>query len=206
MSTFPCNPERWEEHYLQNLLFNPIYSWGGGLWTNRKLGVKKGLLYNLQSVSRVTQQHYNPLHPRWFRSYIQKPEEKMDDQPVPSIVLYGRRQAQCKERINQSPLPQSLSYQKAAGWESGARKRHITTSPMSHALVPCSLLLTHTCTQTPHTQLIHIYRPSIHAHTHSHTCIDNIHAEIEPLSVYWRGGDGQRQLACQMSDKTRFME
>lgn len=57
------------------------------------------------------------------------------------IVFYGRWQAGCRGRIKQSPLSQSLSYQNTAGWEPEARKSNITTSPMSHSLVPCSLLL-----------------------------------------------------------------
>lgn len=55
---------------------------------NWRGGWRKGLLYNQQRVSRVTQRHYNPLHPRWFRSYKQKPEEKTDERSVPSIVLF----------------------------------------------------------------------------------------------------------------------
>lgn len=124
----------------------------------------KGLLYNLQSVSRVTQQHYYPLHPWWFRSYKQKPEEKMDDQPVPSIVLYGGRQVRCRERINQSPLSQSLSYRKAAGWESGARGRHHL--PYESCSGP---LLTITGTRM-HTDSTHTMNKYIQAqHTHRHT-------------------------------------
>lgn len=58
----------------RTLLFISVYGLWGGLPKTRKLGEKmKGFSsHNSQTVSRVTQQHPNPLHPQWFRNYKQK--------------------------------------------------------------------------------------------------------------------------------------
>lgn len=143
-----------------------------GCEETRNFQWKKGLLYNLQSVSRVTQQHYDPLFPKWFRRLKTRLMTSLSH----PIVFYGRWQAGCRERIKQSPLSQSLSYQNTAGWEPEARKSNITTSPMSHSLVPCSLLL------RASTHTMNTYVKTQHTNTHSHNC--NNLTEIEPLGLH----------------------
>lgn len=138
----------------------------------------KALLYNLQRVSRVTQQHYNPLHPWWFRIYKQKPEEKMDDQPVPSIVLYGRRQARCRERINQSPLSQSLIRKQQVG--SQQQEKDTSPPPLWVILWSPAHYYRYTHTDSTHTMNTWIQTQ----HTNTLTQINNIHAETEPLSLH----------------------
>lgn len=79
------------------------------------------------------------------------------------FMVDGRLDAE--RGLTRAQLSLSLIRKKQDG--SQKQGKDITTSPMSHALGPCSLLHTHS-----------------HTNTHSHTCINNIYAEIELLSLH----------------------
>lgn len=164
------HPVSWEAHYLQNLLFNIIYSRGGGLW-----GWKMAWLYNQQGVSRVIQHYYNALHPLWFRSYKQTTKAKTNGQSALFIVIYGR------QGINWSPLSLSLIR------KAGARKRHITSSSVTHTLVYRSLALTDMHIQTQQNEYIqNILYTDPRLLKHTHPSINN-HRDLDQLSLHING-------------------
>lgn len=171
--TFECIP----------LIVNKVDSEETGNW-RKKITRKKppGLLHKLQTVIRVIQQHYSPLHPQWFSNYKRKAKEKTDDQSVSSNFLFlfpfDRWPAGSSERINQSPQSQSLSYQRAAGWESGAKGD--ASSPRLWVTLR-SPALSYPCTSKRRIQ--RNIEPATHMQTHSYTCINNGQTEIESLSL-----------------------
>ena len=171
MSIFSYNPEWWV------LLFNPIYSWGGGL--KQELGREK-VCYTMQSTELLNSIATHSI--LGDSVAINRSQKKRWMTSLSHLLFFMADSRLAAERGLTRAHSFSFILSESSRLGIGSRKKthhHLPYESRSGSM--CTITDTHSHTHT-HTQITYIQTQ--HALTHSHICINNIHAEIELLSLH----------------------